>query len=713
MPPKKSVKEESLSKKSLTKKSSSKKELQQKKSSNVSNKKSSMSKKSNSKQNKLSVEVVEDDDTATIVIPNEIVEQKISLNNKDSIPRISKIRISKDKDNFIAEVSRKNEETKESSLSKKTSTSITSKNKDSKVIEINLDKFVSKKNKNSNSNNKLIEKNSGELITKLDKVSEQKKKKFGPIKKQKKDPKDYTVFDILFGPNFKEDILGIKEKEKYDCIERSNLKLKDYQEIVAEHLIKNPSALVVYETGLGKTLIAVTASQCFLDEFPNSKVVVVTTKKLLNNIPKELDKYGNAIGRNNYIYLTFDKFVILCKEGKMKELCGGNMLIVDEVQTARNYETDIASYLMAGSRIAKKVLLMTATPYYNNFTDFIPLINMLYRDYVVGPVLRADTLSKNKKNLQQPQLELFLNSDKWQNDRIGTKNSNDAEVVEQNIRDNLKMISKFLKGKTFFARKGTKGFPNYKIHLEPIKMTINFQEKYFEYLDKEGDEGLFKKPEAFLNGYRRAVNLGDGEMYGQKIEKIYEKILEGKQTVIYSNWIEFGLDIVTKKLNEGNIKYGVISGSTSEEEVISNVMMYNSKKIQVLIITKAGGEGIDLKNTRYIFVLDLPWNYSSLLQIIGRGVRYLSHDSLPKNEQKVDIYIFIMIEYDLESYSKSKSGDVIMYNIIKRKELENDRTEKILSKISGYKQELTYDDINYILNKKLPDLPSGFWSSIL
>ena len=48
-------------------------------------------------------------------------------------------------------------------------------------------------------------------------------------------------------------------------------------------------------------------------------------------------------------------------------------------------------------------------------------------------------------------------------------------------------------------------------------------------------------------------------------------------------------------------------------------------------------EGLDLKGTRQIQLLDPHFNEEKMRQIIGRGVRYKSHAHLPENERNVEV----------------------------------------------------------------------------
>ena len=95
---------------------------------------------------------------------------------------------------------------------------------------------------------------------------------------------------------------------------------------------------------------------------------------------------------------------------------------------------------------------------------------------------------------------------------------------------------------------------------------------------------------------------------------------------------------------------------------------FNSDKFQVLVVTKAGGEGLDLKGVRSVVVMDPTWNDAGLQQVIGRAIRYKSHIHLPQEEQKVTVYFMILsIPLALQNEGdeeKPISGDYILYNIM-------------------------------------------------
>jgi SNF2 family DNA or RNA helicase len=72
------------------------------------------------------------------------------------------------------------------------------------------------------------------------------------------------------------------------------------------------------------------------------------------------------------------------------------------------------------------------------------------------------------------------------------------------------------------------------------------------------------------------------------------------------------------------------------------ISRYNKGKVLVLFVSSAGGEGIDLKNTRSVIIMEPHWNNEKIRQVIGRAVRYQSHSSLPEKDRHVDVYNLVL-----------------------------------------------------------------------
>jgi hypothetical protein len=62
----------------------------------------------------------------------------------------------------------------------------------------------------------------------------------------------------------------------------------------------------------------------------------------------------------------------------------------------------------------------------------------------------------------------------------------------------------------------------------------------------------------------------------------------------------------------------------------------------IIMITQAGAEGISLFNVRQVHILEPYWNNVRVRQVIGRARRIRSHINLPKDQQNVTVFKYIL-----------------------------------------------------------------------
>lgn len=64
-------------------------------------------------------------------------------------------------------------------------------------------------------------------------------------------------------------------------------------------------------------------------------------------------------------------------------------------------------------------------------------------------------------------------------------------------------------------------------------------------------------------------------------------------------------------------------------------------ELAVLLISKAGAEGLDLKHVRAVLKLEPYWDKALESQVDARGIRVGSHDDLPEADRDLTPYLFI------------------------------------------------------------------------
>lgn len=454
-----------------------------------------------------------------------------------------------------------------------------------------------------------------------------------------------------------DEIHSHEESEKRDdiegCIIRSKVNLNEHQKNLVEYIQTHRGAVAVHSTGSGKTLTAVVSSECYLDKNPDGVIIVVTPKSLLSNFAKEMEVYGGVLNYSKYFFYTYQSFA-----NKFHNLLTPQkfFLIIDE---AHNLRTDIktaakhrpqfnqknervtkdppivrAKVAVEMAKKADKVLLLTATPVYNKPYDVVNLMAMV----------------RGEEPLTPAEFDKIVNKDTYL------------------FRENFKCIFSFYE-------KGVnkEDYPDEEEIEVEIEMSPEYYKKYRQVEKQEIQISDQENPWIFLQGMRIATM---GLEPCQKCDYTMDIIKKEQKTVVYSPYIEHGIEIIQDRLTRNGIDYVRVSGDVSTNIRDEAVRRFNDPDdVKVLLITKAGSEGLDLKNTRHLIMMDPGWNLEGEKQIKGRAVRYKSHSSLPPEERKVIIHNLILMKPPITNRyfgdNKKGSSDEILRKIIQEKELFN------------------------------------------
>ena len=78
--------------------------------------------------------------------------------------------------------------------------------------------------------------------------------------------------------------------------------------------------------------------------------------------------------------------------------------------------------------------------------------------------------------------------------------------------------------------------------------------------------------------------------------------------------------------------------------------------ISVFMITSSGAEGITLKNTRMVHIMEPYWHPVRVEQVIGRARRICSHNKLEEEERDVKVFMYLMKFTDDQLIPESAGG---------------------------------------------------------
>lgn len=443
----------------------------------------------------------------------------------------------------------------------------------------------------------------------------------------------------------------------------TDLTLKKHQLSVSNQLVKQRGVIAVHSVGTGKTLTAIASSQCLLNKNIVENIIVITPTSLQNNFILQAIQYGLTQQQLDTYYTFYTvQGIVNSIENSRAINPSGALVIIDESHNLRTLGGSRFDSINKYVKKASKILLLTATPLINYSSDIINLVSLVTGEKTIS-LDKFDKIIENKTELKK-----YI-------DKLFNFYIKDSDIPDIN-------------------------FPSTKI----LEIFLSMEDAYLKTYEKieQGQEHKIldfkgKNIHVFYNGLRRASNII--EKKSPKVEWIKEKINSDPDSkyVIFSHFINMGIVPIMEWLNKVKIHYAHVTGDLNIEERSDAVKKYNEDKIKILFISKAGSEGLDLKNTRNIIIMESAWNENSIKQIIGRGVRYKSHDSLPKSKRNVTIYKLYAIkpnEYKhinkitsshlLELNSDSMmSVDLYLRNYAWLKQQELDKFEKELVKTSN------------------------------
>jgi hypothetical protein len=239
--------------------------------------------------------------------------------------------------------------------------------------------------------------------------------------------------------------------------------------------------------------------------------------------------------------------------------------------------------------------------------------------------------------------------------------------------------------------------------------------------------GQFEYKEAALEKYGQIFSPNEIGKYSNKIKQICESIVssDGKVNegiiLIYSQYISGGLLPMALALEEMGFtrfgenakpfyktplvpvvdsrtmqpgtnkkdflpaRYAMITGDPRispnndyEVKALTGADNKDGHKIKVILISKAGSEGIDFKYIRQVHILEPWYNMNRMEQIIGRAVRNFSHKDLPFEKRNVQIFMHGTLLED----KNEESADIYVYRVAEYKAVQIGKVSRLLKETS-------------------------------
>lgn len=270
--------------------------------------------------------------------------------------------------------------------------------------------------------------------------------------------------------------------------------------------------------------------------------------------------------------------------------------------------------------------------------------------------------------------------------------------------------------------------PKQKLSLDPHKLTGKIGlDRMMKFIDSRSPpiKGEFEYKKSTVNNYGNIFSYSKIGKYSSKIKSVLQKIYDPSTKrvsdgviLIYSQYIDSGLIPMALALEEmGFTRYGqtgikplfkkrptevvdvrtmeppedkkdfkparysLITGDTRispnndfEVKGLTDKDNVDGNKVKVILISRAGSEGIDFKYIRQVHILDPWYNMNRIEQIIGRAVRNFSHKDLPFEKRNVEIYMYATILDE----NIVEAADLYIYRVAEHKALQIGKVTRLL-----------------------------------
>ena len=414
---------------------------------------------------------------------------------------------------------------------------------------------------------------------------------------------------------------------------------------------------------------------------------------------KEIVERIEDIIQKHYRFMGYRKFANYVHQ-KRKELAEleHSMIIIDEVhnvkdETGRGFTPSKALDLVT-KKTTVKLLLLSATPMFNDPGEIIWILNLLNRNDKRFELKESDIFKDGE--LRESEKHRFLNHVRGYVSYVKGEN---PFTFPYRVYPSYFYTHRMTPTKAF-SMFGDTSMEEMKTQVYPVALS-DFQKAAYEktivasssktlsmgdsipflsvlnmtYPKGTSLEYMIKKDAyEYYPGSERCFDAAHLPKYSAKIAEICKQIQKAEGiVVVYSQLLEGGVIPVALALESMGIKnwskpllkgavqkgpysYCMLTGSPAlsphpEEaiRIVNTPENQSGDKIKVVLITKAASEGVDLKNIRQIHIMDPWWNLNRVEQIIGRGIRLCSHKGLPFEKRNAQLFLYTSYTGEMET----------------------------------------------------------------
>lgn len=371
------------------------------------------------------------------------------------------------------------------------------------------------------------------------------------------------------------------------------------------------------------------------------------------------------------------------------------LIIIDEAHSIRNPEDGMPTkhISMALDRIIKTaknvtLILLTATPMFDSHDEMIFYFNLFLwndRRQPLTTQLLPSKVFTNSGNFQMGMEEKFRG---WCQDYVSFVRGDNPLTFPFRLPPPTELIAKpairDIRNKAILEKDRRSVLTLTGSMVQGIQAEILKEQKDIGLAASSPTICVFPDNATFRTTFKKSQDEDSEFEYGYKFlapSKIADhsskfalitKIIKESKGVIfvYSNLVEMGarlfamcleehgyesaigtrlLKTTSNEVERGSLgKYVLFTSELSNTgegrrvlERLKNPENKEGQDIKIIVASPAISEGVDLSYVRQVHVIEYPWNMSKVEQVVGRGIRTCSHQSLPFDEQNCTVYLHV------------------------------------------------------------------------
>lgn len=402
----------------------------------------------------------------------------------------------------------------------------------------------------------------------------------------------------------------------------------EYQRKGIDWIIDKPHCTLLWEMGLGKSVVTLTAVQQLIDDCEISRVLVVAPKKVAETTwSTEAEKWEHlhdlkvvkvlgtekqrcmALARKADVYVTGrDNFVWLV--GKYGGCLPFDALVIDELTSFKSAKSQRFKAMRTAVPSVKRVIGLTGTPAPNG------LIDLWAQMYCID---QGERLGKSVTKYR----ETYFETHKWNNIIVRCDVKSGCEDI---IRDKIADICLSMQAKDYLQ------LPDMITHTESVHLSEKMmnaytkfeKEKVLEFKAEHGDEpanvlansaaGLMNKLSQFANGAIYDESMQVHEIHDEKIDRLAEIVeaANGNSVLVFYQY-KHDVQRITARLQGKGYKVRTYQGE-------KDLADWNAGKIDVLLAHPAStAYGLNMQQGGHFIVwFGTGWNLEHYQQANAR-----------------------------------------------------------------------------------------------